>query len=220
MRCSISISIPPALALTWPQCGQAAALKSWTRRCCAPVCGLRKITTCRAVARSIHSSCFCHAIDYIAVVLDISVAVEPLHRKESAKTFPLVVPVDSVPVVLKLVEKVSVNDVVPLVVITIVPASPAVQFVALSVSVCAGVKVKTVPLLKSTETVELAVNAELPMPPLGAGKMPVAWNERFTSEVEASINTEASVITANTVLFKQAASVPQTIQLRSCRRRR
>lgn len=78
---------------------------------------------------------------YIAVVRDISVAVVPLHMKEILNTFAEVVPVVNVPVVLKLVENVSTKLLVPLVVTIRLAFFPAEQFVALIVSVCAGVSV-------------------------------------------------------------------------------
>ena len=116
-----------------------------------------------------------------------------------SKTLPLVVPVASVPTVLKFVENVSVKLVVPLVVTMTEAISPAVQFVALSVSACPGVSVNAVPLEKSTVTVEPAVSAAVPMPPFAGGNIPVACVLRFTSVVDASANNDKNS-KANTVL--------------------
>jgi len=101
----------------------------------------------------------------MAAVLDISVAVAPLHMNETTNTFPEVVPVESVPVVLKFVENVSTNDDVPLVVTIRLACCPAVQFEALIVSAWAGVRVNTVPAEKLMATVEPGVSDEVPMPP-------------------------------------------------------
>ncbi len=129
---------------------------------------------------------------------DISVAVAPLHMKEIANSFAVVVPVASVPVVRKLVEKVKVKLVVPLVVTMRVACWPAVQFEALIVSVWAGVRVNTVPSEKFIATVEPGVSAALPIPPFAAGKTPETCVARFTT-VDAPIaaNDASKTMTTN-----------------------
>lgn len=160
---------------------------------------------------------------------DISVAVAPLHLKEIANCFAVVVPVASVPVVLKLVEKVKVKLVVPLVVTISVACWPAVQFEALMVSVCAGVSVKTVPAEKLIDTVVPGVSADVPTPPSATGtaatvvahdpedvvtlpvragwpvqgSTPVVWVARLTSVDAPSAANEAArtMTTSNDVRF-------------------
>lgn len=140
-----------------------------------------------------------------------------------ANTFPLVVPVAKVPVVLKLVENVRVKLLVPLVVMTSVACWPAVQFEALMVSAWAGVKVNTVPALKLMATVVPGVSAEAPMPPsvigtaatvvahdpeelvtfpvsagwLAHGRIPVTCVARLTTVTEAIRKRLAAITTSN-----------------------
>ena len=112
-----------------------------------------------------------------------------------------------VPVVLKLVEKVSTKLEVPLVVTMIDPDSPAVQLTALMVSAWAGVRVKTVAVLKSTETVVPGVRTAVPMPPLvmaqhppfAVGRTPVTCVARLTTVIAASASSPSPITPTSAV---------------------
>lgn len=101
-------------------------------------------------------------IFYIAVVLPISYQLVPsLQMKFTQKTFAVVVPVESVAVVLKFVPHVSTKALVPLVVIINVIRAPAVPPVALNVQAPVGVILKTVCVAEVMGTVIVPVVADV-----------------------------------------------------------